>query len=175
VVVSDDRLSADLDELGSAYYIVPPKNMHTDGGRSMNNTECLFCRIVSGDVPATRVYEDERHLAIMDIGPIVKGHVLVIPKEHHPDILAMPGEQLKDLIGCIQTVCRALREGLHAEGINVIQNNGRAAGQLVPHVHFHAIPRFAADGHRWNWDAKKYSSPAEMDEYAERIRRALCR
>lgn len=141
----------------------------------MGVTDCVFCRIAAGTIPASRVYEDDRHLAIMDIGPIVKGHVLVIPKAHYEDIQSLPEEQLKELAGCVQRICRALRDGLQADGINVIQNNGRAAGQLVPHVHFHIIPRFSDDGHHWNWNAKKYSSAEEMEEYAERIRQALRR
>jgi len=139
----------------------------------VNNVDCVFCRIVAGTIPAVRVYEDEHHLAIMDIGPIVKGHVLVMPKAHYQDIHALPEDDLKALAGCVKTVCRALRNGLHAEGINIIQNNGRVAGQLVPHVHFHLIPRFADDGHHWNWDAKKYDSDDEMQKYAARIRSGL--
>jgi histidine triad (HIT) family protein len=134
---------------------------------------CIFCRIVAGDVPSTRVYEDDAVLAFMDIGPVVKGHTLVIPKAHHDPLTATPDDLLHRLISVVKRVAAAQVEGLGADGINVSQANGETAGQIVPHLHFHVIPRFRNDQHRWNWNAKEYDTPAEMADYAERIRESL--
>lgn len=139
----------------------------------MNTEDCIFCRIARGEIPATTVCEETDCLAFMDIGPVVKGHVLVIPRQHYATLTEAPPQVLADLLRLVQRIVRAQRKGLGAEGCNVIQNNGRVAGQLVPHLHFHVIPRFADDGHHWNWDAKKYADQNEMQGYADRIRQAL--
>jgi len=134
---------------------------------------CIFCRIIKGEIPAARVYEDEHVLAFMDIGPVVKGHTLVIPKSHHNPLMETPPEVLHQLISVVQKIARAQMKGLQADGINVSQANGEAAGQVVPHIHFHVIPRFTADGFHGNWIPKKYDSPEEMNDFAGRIRSAL--
>jgi histidine triad (HIT) family protein len=131
--------------------------------------DCLFCKIVAGQLPCSKVYEDADTLAFLDIGPIVKGHTLVIPKAHHDPLTGTPVEVLQRLIAVVQKVARAQVTALKADGVNVAQANGRAAGQLVPHIHFHVIPRFEADGHHWNWVAKKYEGAGEMAEFAARI------
>ena len=133
----------------------------------------MFCRIVAGELPCTRVYEDADTLAFMDIGPIVKGHTLVIPKAHHDPLTATPPAVLQKLILVVQRVAQAQCGGLAAEGVNVTQANGRVAGQVVPHIHFHVIPRFASDRHHWNWAAKSYDSAEEMAGFAARIKGAM--
>lgn len=137
------------------------------------SSHCVFCSIVKGEIPATKVYEDDDVLAFMDIGPVVKGHTLVIPKSHHNPITETPVPVLQKLIAIVQRVARAQLQGLDADGINVSQANGQTAGQVVPHIHFHVIPRFATDGHHWNWTPRKYETSTEMREYAQRIRLAL--
>ena len=137
------------------------------------NGECVFCRIIAGEVPSTRVYEDERTIAFLDIGPVVKGHTLVVPRQHCDPITDTPEAVLCDLIRVVRKIARAQIAGLKADGINVSQANGRVAGQLVPHIHFHVIPRFLTDGHQGNWTPRSYDSPAEMREFADRIRSAL--
>ena len=135
--------------------------------------DCIFCKIVAGDIPSARVFENESCLAFMDIGPIVKGHVLVIPKAHHDPLTATPDAVLGELIAMVRQVAGALTRGLGAQGINVTQANGACAGQVVPHIHFHVIPRFAEDGHTWNWNAKTYRSPEEMNSFADKVRSSL--
>jgi len=137
------------------------------------NKDCLFCKIVAGQIPSTRVYEDPDTLAFMDIGPVVKGHTLVIPKQHYDPITNTPLEVLRKLIGVVQRIARAQVAGLGADGVNVSQANGRCAGQVVPHIHFHVIPRFETDGHKWNWIPKQYDNHEEMAQMAARIGRAL--
>jgi histidine triad (HIT) family protein len=109
----------------------------------------------------------------MDIGPIIKGHVLVIPKTCYDPITETPDEVLCKLIRVSKRVAASLMNELGADGVNIIQNNGAAAGQEVPHLHFHVIPRFEGDGHRWNWNAKSYDDIAEMEQLAETIRNGL--
>lgn len=133
----------------------------------------IFEKIINREIPATIVYEDEDTLAFMDIGPIIKGHTLVIPKTCYDPVTETPDEVLAKLIGVAKRIAAAQMKGLGADGVNIIQNNGVAAGQVVPHLHFHVIPRFEGDGHHWNWNAKSYDSPDEMEELAERIRRGL--
>lgn len=137
------------------------------------NQECIFCQIVKGTIPSSKVYEDEEVLAFLDIGPVVKGHTLVIPKSHHNPMMETPAEVLCKVITIAQRIARAQTRGLQADGISLSQANGRAAGQVVPHIHFHVIPRFEADGFHGNWVPRKYDSPAEMNHFATRIRNAL--
>lgn len=137
------------------------------------NSDCVFCKIVHGHLPSIRVYEDERVLAFMDIGPIVKGHTLVIPKEHYDPITQTPTDVLQHLIAVVQRIVRAHYTGLKADGVNVTQANGAAAGQIIPHIHFHVIPRFLSDGHHWNWTPRHYLDRTEMQEFATSIKEAL--
>jgi histidine triad (HIT) family protein len=133
----------------------------------------IFEKIITREIPATIVYEDADTLAFMDIGPIIKGHTLVIPKLCYDPVTETPDEVLFKLMSVCKRIAAAQIRALGADGVNIIQNNGAAAGQLVPHIHFHVIPRFAGDGHHWNWDAKKYADAAEMEAFANKIREGL--
>lgn len=137
------------------------------------NSDCIFCKIVAGQVPACKVYEDAETLAFMDIGPIVKGHTLVIPKTHYDPLTATPPAVLQKLILVVQRIALAQIRAFKANGINVMQSNGRAAGQLVAHIHFHVIPRFTDDGHHWNWKPHPYTQSEEMGTLADQIKAAL--
>ena len=128
---------------------------------------------MAGKLSASVVYEDERTLAFMDIGPIIKGHTLVIPKNHYVDIHETPTALLQEVIAIAQKIARAQTLALEADGVNVVQSNGKPAGQVVPHIHFHVIPRFNDDGHSWNWAPLVYSDVDEMEQLAERIRKAV--
>lgn len=117
---------------------------------------CIFCKIVAGGIPALRVYEDDRILAFLDIGPLSDGHLLIIPKEHSerledtdPDVVGHLASRLPRLAGAVMAVTQAA-------GYNVLQNNGRVSGQEVPHVHFHIIPRKTGDGLGYRWNPTKY-------------------
>ena len=103
--------------------------------------DCIFCRIVAGEIPAHKVYEDESSLAFLDILPASRGHTLVIPKEHAVDIYDIRPESLAATMLCAQKVAHTLRTKLNADGLNVFQNNGAAAGQEVMHYHLHLLPR----------------------------------
>jgi histidine triad (HIT) family protein len=134
------------------------------------NENCLFCKIVRGEIPCTKVYEDDDVLAFMDIGPIIKGHALVIPKKHYDPITETPKNLLEKLIAVTQRIAGAQMNGLKAQGVNIMQNNGKVAGQVIPHVHFHVIPRFEDDGHSWNWNPGQYDDTDEMEAFAAKIR-----
>ena len=131
--------------------------------------DCIFCKIVAGEMPASKVYEDDSVLAFMDIGPIVEGHTLVIPKQHCDPITDVPPDLLSKVILVAKKIAAAQLKGLGADGVNLHQCNGAASGQEVPHLHFHVIPRYHNDGHHWNWNPKSYSDSAEMDRLAEKI------
>jgi histidine triad (HIT) family protein len=138
----------------------------------MSNENCIFCKIVAGELPCTKIYEDDTVLAFLDIGPLVKGHTLVIPKAHIDPVTALPAELLAHLMEVVQRVVGGLQSALKADGINIHQANGAAAGQVVPHVHFHVVPRFTTDSHHWNWKPKAYESPEEMTILAGHVAQA---
>lgn len=135
--------------------------------------DCVFCKIIAGQIPSCRIFEDEDTIAFMDTGPVVKGHLLVAPKKHYLDILATPPEVLAKLIMIVRKIAAAQKRALQADGVNIMQSNGRAAGQVVDHIHFHVIPRFTADGHHWNWKSKQYADNNEMQSLADKIKNAL--
>ena len=137
------------------------------------SADCIFCKIVAGELPCAKVYEDDTTLAFLDIGPIVRGHTLVVPKQHHDPITETPPQVLQTLILAVRKIAQAQVTGLGADGINVTQANGSLAGQVVPHIHFHVIPRFASDGHSWNWNPGAYDSNDEMQKLAATIAGAL--
>lgn len=107
---------------------------------------CVFCAIIAGAAPAVRVYEDDDHLAILDIRPFTRGHTLVVPKQHTVDLTDTPAETLAGMTALGQRISRAARaSGLHADGNNIVINDGRAAFQSVFHIHLHVVPRRSGD------------------------------
>lgn len=136
-------------------------------------TDCIFCKIVAKEIPATVIYEDDAVLVFMDIGPIIKGHALVIPKTHVDPVTDADDELVAKLHVTAKKIAMAQMNGLKADGVNIMQNNGPAAGQVVSHVHVHVIPRFNNDGHHWNWVPGNYDSLDEVAVLAEKIRKVL--
>ncbi|MBR4462302.1 MAG: HIT family protein [Erysipelotrichaceae bacterium] len=103
---------------------------------------CLFCKIIAGEIPGTKVYEDNDTLAILDIAQTTRGHMLVMPKKHYDNMLQMPQEEFKDLMAKAQSLAQKITTNLDANGINLLINTNEAAGQTIPHVHVHLIPRY---------------------------------
>jgi len=134
------------------------------------NTENIFQKIAAGEVPAHKVFENERVLAFLDINPLSEGHTLVIPKQRYERLEQMPTDLVGEIAQVVQRVARAVLAVVDAEDYNVLQNNGSASGQVVKHVHFHIIPRQAEDGLGYRWNAVEL---AEDD--AERLREAIGR
>ncbi len=129
--------------------------------------DCIFCKILKGEVPSAKVYENDKVFAFLDIGPVHKGHTLVIPKEHFETILDIPEDLLKEVIAVLKKVSKAVKQGVNADGISVAQSNYKAGGQVVPHLHFHIMPRFENDGLKF-WPQSKYEE-GEMDKFREKI------
>ncbi len=136
------------------------------------DSECIFCKIVAGEVPCTKVLEDERALGFLDIGPVAEGHVLLIPKAHYLTADEMPAGPAGEVFRHIPALVRAVRAATGCHGVNVLQNNGEIAGQVVPHVHVHIIPRTPGGRFHFNWPAGTYPE-GQMDALAERIRKNL--
>ncbi len=107
--------------------------------------ECLFCKIAKGEIPSKKVYEDNDTIAFLDINPANPGHTLVMPKKHSENIFAADEDVVKKTVIVVKDIATRLKENMNAEGVNVVQNNGRHAGQLVNHLHFHVIPRYQGD------------------------------
>ena len=133
-------------------------------------SECIFCRIVAGRIPASIVHEDAETVAFMDLGQVNPGHVLVAVKRHAQDIYALDEPQAHALFAAAARVARAIRAAFSPEGLSVYQANGKAAGQTVFHLHMHLVPRFENDGMGLVWPVK--NPPREkLEDYAARIRR----
>lgn len=133
--------------------------------------DCIFCKIVKGEIPSSKIYEDEDTFAFLDIGPVSKGHALVIPKEHYGTMLDVPNGLLKKLIVVVKKVMSAVKKGVNADGISLGMSNYKAAGQVVPHAHFHIMPRYENDGLKL-WPQGKYEE-GEMEETKENIVKSL--
>lgn len=130
--------------------------------------ECIFCKIIAGEIPCSRVYEDEHILAFLDVNPIARGHTLVVPKEHFSTLLDVPVELGGALLFAMKRIGAALRKTTGASGFNCMQNNFSAAGQMVFHSHWHIIPRFENDGLP-DWPGGRYKDSAEMQQLAKSI------
>ncbi|MBT4824225.1 HIT family protein [Candidatus Woesearchaeota archaeon] len=135
-------------------------------------TDCIFCKIANKEIPSNIVYEDDRFLAFLDIAPANKGHVLVIPKEHHEVYIDLPDEVLKELSLVTKKVCLAMSKSLKNCGYNIFMNNKETAGQIVPHAHFHIIPRFNDDGIKFSYEHKTYSD-GEAEQFKEKISKEI--
>jgi histidine triad (HIT) family protein len=130
-------------------------------------TECIFCKIINGEISAARIYEDEHTYAFLDINPTNPGHTLVVPKKHFRNIFDTPEDTLARIMSTAKKIAPAIKSGTEADAINLIMNNERAAGQLVYHTHLHVIPRFEDDGFR-HWKGTPYKE-GEIDKVAEKI------
>jgi histidine triad (HIT) family protein len=124
--------------------------------------ECLFCKIVAGDVPATRVYEDERTVAFMDINPATRGHLLVVPRAHARDLLEVDPEDLSACAMAAKQLAARVSERLDADGVNLLNSCGSAAWQTVFHFHVHVIPRYVGDPLQLPW----HPAPGDREEIA---------
>jgi histidine triad (HIT) family protein len=136
----------------------------------MSTNDCLFCKMVTGKIPVTKIYEDEVVLSFLDIGPISDGHTLVISKQHFEKLHECPAELLGRIFSRIGRI--AVSAAMDSDGYNILCNNGRAAGQLIEHLHFHIVPRNTGDGLFKSWPSFKYKE-GKIDVIAEAIREHL--
>jgi len=117
---------------------------------------CIFCKIARGEIPSARVLETDHAVAFLDINPVNPGHVLVVPKAHHTQLGELPEDLAAHAGSLLPRLCRAVRAVTGADGLNVIVNNGRVAGQTIDHVHWHVIPRSRHDAVHWPWPQAEY-------------------
>jgi histidine triad (HIT) family protein len=130
--------------------------------------DCIFCKIVKGEIASYKVYEDDKTLAFLDIAPTSAGHVLVISKDHYQNMEEIPESDLGNLIKVVKKIGGNLKEKLNVSGYNVVVNNDPVAGQLIPHLHFHIIPRRQGDGLN-PWPQEKYGE-GEAEEILNSIK-----
>jgi histidine triad (HIT) family protein len=134
--------------------------------------DCVFCKIVRGVIPSARILETEDAIAFLDINPVNRGHTLLVPKAHHAQMGELPDAVAAALGALLPRLCRAVAAATGADGVNVIVNNGAAAGQTVDHSHVHVIPRFQDDPVNWPWPHQAYSGD-ELNQMRFRIEREL--
>lgn len=117
----------------------------------MKKEDCVFCKIANGKIPSKTLYEDGSFRVILDLGPATKGHALILPKEHAENLYDLPEGTAAEVMVLARKMAMNLVEKLHCDGLNLVQNNGEAAGQTVHHFHLHLIPRYEDDGQSINW------------------------
>ncbi len=134
----------------------------------MVKADCIFCKIIKGDIPSRTVYEDELFKVIMDIEPATRGHLLILPKNHYDDLFALGEEESKAIIPLAQKLGEKLKKELNCDGLNLVQNNGAAANQTVMHFHLHLIPRYENDNNkeRLSWNHEELTAE-QLDEIFE--------
>lgn len=135
------------------------------------SSDCIFCKIVRGELPSYKVYEDERTFAFLDIRPVNAGHTLVIPKDHSKNIFDIPPEDWAAIARTVHALARTIESAVGADGVNINMNNRAHAGQVVEHTHVHIIPRFKGDGFKL-WAQREYKE-GEADLTLGKIRAAV--
>ncbi len=135
---------------------------------------CVFCKIAAGQIPTMTVLDSPDCLAFLDIGPLAAGHLLLIPKVHYTRLDEVPAELAARIGALLPRLAQALQQAVHPEGYNLLQNNGRVAGQVIDHVHFHFIPRASGDslGYRWHPDAS-FHADEKGQAILQKLRAAL--
>lgn len=132
------------------------------------DNNCIFCKIIKGEIPAYKIYENDDFLVTLDINPVNQGHALVIPKVHFVNIFDAPEEITAKIGPVIKKMSQTIMTGVKADGINVAINNGQAAGQIISHAHVHIIPRFEGDGFA-QWHGQGGETSADFEETRTRI------
>ena len=133
---------------------------------------CIFCKIIKGDIPSTKVYEDDECIAFLDINPVNKGHTLIVPKKHAEIVTDMSKSEFSKLMEKVHKIAKAIKKSVNPDGFNIYINNHPAAGQEVPHVHVHIIPRDEGDSKIKPWTHGKYEEK-EMDRFQDMIKKGL--
>lgn len=134
--------------------------------------DCIFCKIANGIIPANALYEDDDFKVIFDLGPASKGHVLILPKEHFDNVFEMSDEYAAKVFGVAKKVAEAIKKTFNCDGVNILQNNGKAAGQTVFHFHMHIIPRYVGDGINIGWTPGEITNE-QIAEYVAAVRENL--
>ena len=138
-----------------------------------SNTKCIFCSIINGELTSVKIYEDSLYVAFLDKYPINTGHTLVLPKKHHEDIFTMDNQEIGKLFSTVSFLAKGIVKALDATGLNIGQNNGKAANQIVPHVHVHIIPRYNYDTPNGRWPSRNFISHEDLNKIALKIKSSL--
>ncbi len=135
--------------------------------KNMYDDNCIFCKIIKGEIPSNKIYEDDDFCVILDIAPATKGHAVLLPKHHAADVYSLPDEYLEKVLKVARKCADAMVKTLDCDGVNILQNNGEAAGQTVFHYHTHIIPRYKGDGANIGW---KPMTPDDNEGLAKKIK-----
>lgn len=138
----------------------------------MTDSNCIFCKIANGEIPSKTLYEDDSFRVILDISPASKGHAIILPKNHAANLYELPDEDAAKIMIVAKKVAAVLKDTLHCDGLNVLQNNGEAAGQTIFHLHVHLIPRYENDNVKIEWTAGEEGNTL-ADEIVEQIQKAI--
>lgn len=138
----------------------------------MKKDDCIFCKLANGEIPTNVIYEDQDLSVILDMGPASKGHALILPKNHFDDVCSLDEKTAARILPMGARVGQAMKSALGAAGFNLVQNNGRAAGQTVFHFHMHVIPRYADGPDMVSWTPGEPTA-AELEQTANELREAL--
>ena len=129
----------------------------------MRDENCIFCKIVNGDIPSKMLYEDGEFKVILDLGPATKGHALILPKNHYRNLYELPDDMASKVMLLAKKMASQMTDKLECDGFNLVQNNGEAAGQTVFHFHLHLIPRYNGDGQTLGWKEQELTAD-ELEE-----------
>lgn len=138
----------------------------------MNKDDCIFCKIANGEIPSATVYEDSICRVILDVNPANKGHALIIPKEHFDNIYSIDAETAAKIFTIATEVAKAQKAELNPDGLNILQNNGEAAGQTVFHFHMHLVPRYIKDNVTMTWIPGK-ADTEELSTLSKALRKRI--
>ena len=135
--------------------------------------DCIFCKIIAGEIPAIKVLDEDLVLAFMDINPSSQGHMLVVPKQHAENIFEISEDDLAAVTSAVRRCAKAAKEALKAEGVTILQLNGRASDQIIPHFHIHIMPRSENDGLPVSTWEMKQGDMEEIKEIARKVQEHL--
>lgn len=139
----------------------------------MRVNDCIFCKILADEIPSAVVYEDELFRAILDVNPAARGHVIILPKNHAADLFEFADDEASKILVVAKKIAKALKKTYQCDGINILQNNGKAAGQTVFHLHVHVIPRFTGDTDHVNIGWRPGETPEDLQAIAQEIKANL--
>ncbi|MBR5248867.1 MAG: HIT family protein [Lachnospiraceae bacterium] len=134
----------------------------------MRKDDCIFCKIANGEILSKTLHEDEKFRVILDLGPATRGHALILPKDHASNLYELPDDIAANVLILARNMASQMTQKLNCDGFNLVQNNGKAAGQTVNHFHMHLIPRYLSDGQNINWISSEPSAK-ELEEVKRQI------
>ena len=135
----------------------------------MKDNDCIFCKIANGEIPSRTIEENEMFRVVLDVSPATKGHALILPKNHSRNLYDLPQDTAAEVVTLAQKIALKMKERLHCDGVNLVQNNEEAAGQTVFHFHLHVIPRYVKDNQTIGWKPEQMSGE-ELDSICEKLK-----